>query len=337
MTQARPDARAGPRATICKSHHAGRRYGRLRRISADNHPLVFLQSGRWNRFGADTRVPNPLLQELCCLLGQPVAGNPTQFMMEKVLARHGLDWRYLSFEVPPESLGDAVRGIKALGFRGANIARPHTMAVTEFLDRLSPTAAAVGAVNCLVREGEQLVGENTDGKGFMQSLVGVFDPAGKQVVMLGAGGAARAIGVELALAGAARISVVNRTPQRGLALTELIAQQGGTHSDFVPWTDKYAVPAEVDLLVQATSIGMNDPEARMPLSFKKARPELVAAELVFNPADTPFLELARKHGCRVLDGLGMVVHQGAACFKLWTGIDPDTTVMREAAEEFLSL
>lgn len=282
-------------------------------------------------------MPNPLLQELCCLLGQPVAGNPTQFMMEKVLARHGLDWRYLSFEVPPEALGDAVRGIKALGFRGANVARPHTMAVCEFVDRLGPAAAAIGAVNCLVRDGELLVGENTDGKGFMQSLVGVFDPAGKQVAILGAGGAARAIAVELAQAGAARISVVNRTPERGLALVELLQQHAGVAVDYVPWTGKYAVPAETDLLVQATSIGMNDPEARLPVSFKKARPEMVAADVVFNPAETPLLELARKHGCRVLDGLGMVVHQGAICFKLWTGLDPDTTVMREAAEEFLSL
>ena len=102
-------------------------------------------------------------------------------------------------------------------------------------------------------------------------------------------------------------------------------------------TDKYQVPPEADLLVQATSIGMNDPEARVPVNFKRAKPELVAAELVFNPAETPFLELARKHGCRVLDGLGMMVQQGALCFKLWTGLDPDTTVMREAAEEFLSL
>jgi shikimate dehydrogenase len=211
------------------------------------------------------------------------------------------------------------------------------MAVTEYLDRLSPAAAAIGVVNCLIRDGDQLVGENTDGKGFLQSLVGLCDPAGKQVAILGAGGAARAIAVELALAGAARISVVNRTPEHGLALSELIAQHAGTQSDFVLWADKYAVPAEIDLLVQATSIGMHDPEARLPVSFKQARPELIAADVVFNPAETPLLELASKHGCRVLDGLGMVVHQGAICFKLWTGIDPDTTVMREAVEEFLSL
>lgn len=282
-------------------------------------------------------MPNPLLQELCCLLGQPVAGNPMQFTMEKVLVRHGLDWRFLSFEVPPESLADAVRGIRALGFRGASIARPHTMAVTELVDRLSPAAAAIGAANCLVRDGEQLVGENTDGPGFVQSLAGVCDPAGKQVVILGAGGAARAIAIELAKAQAAKITIVNRTAERGQALAELVTRQAGTPAAFVPLVDKHQVPPEADLLVQATSIGMNDPEARMPLSFKKAKPDLVAAELVFNPAETPFLELARKHGCRIVDGLGMLVHQAALCFKLWTGLDPDTTVMREAAEEFLSL
>lgn len=282
-------------------------------------------------------MPNPLLPELCCLIGQPVAGNPTQFMMEKVLARHALDWRYLSFEVPPESLGDAVRGLKALGFRGASITRPHTMAVTEYVDRLSATAATVGAVNCLVREDDTLLGENTDGQGFLQSLVGIFDPAGKQVTILGAGGAARAIAVGLARAGAARITVVNRSPERGQALTELVTRAAGITADFQPWSDKYQVPSEVDLLVQATSIGMNDATERMPLSFKRAKQELVAADLVFNPTETRFLEMARQHGCRTLDGLGMMVHQGAIAFKLWTGIEPDTTVMREAAEEFLSL
>lgn len=282
-------------------------------------------------------MPNPFLQDLCCLLGQPVAGNPTQFMMEKVFARHGLDWRYVSFEVTSESLGDAVRGIRALGFRGGNVARPHAVAITEFLDRLSPAATMMGAVNCLVRDGDELVGENTDGKGFIQSLAGVCEPAGKHIALLGAGGAARAIGIELALAGAAHIVVLNRTAEHGQALTELITAHTGVAAEFVLWPGKYEIPAEIEVLVQATSIGLNDPEARVPVSFKRARPGLVAADVVFNPSDTVFLEKAREHGCRVLDGLGMIVHGGALAFKLWTGIDPDTTVMREAVEEFLSL
>ncbi|HEX4150071.1 MAG TPA: shikimate dehydrogenase [Pirellulales bacterium] len=282
-------------------------------------------------------MPNPFLQELCCLLGQPVAGNPTQFMMEKLFARHALDWRYLSFEVPSEALGDAVRGIRALGFRGGNVTKPHTVAVIEYLDRLSTAAEMMGAVNCLVREDELLVGENTDGKGFLQSLAGVCDPAGKYIAVLGAGGAARAIAIELALAGAARILIVNRTPERGKALAELIALHTDAASEFLVWPNRYEIPADIEVLVQATSIGLNDPEARVPVSFRRAGSELVVADVVFNPADTAFLEKARQRGCRVLDGLGMIVNQAAIAFKLWTGIDPDTTVMREAVEEFLSL
>jgi shikimate dehydrogenase len=282
-------------------------------------------------------VPDSFLQDICCLFGQPVAGNPTQYMMEKAFAQAGLDWRYLSFEVPPESLGDAVRGMRAFGFRGGNVTRPHKVAVIEFLDRLSEAAAMMGAVNCIVRDEDELVGENTDGKGFLQSLRGVTDPAGKLVILLGAGGAARAIGVELALAGASKLTIVNRSPERGQALAEMLHQKAGVETEFVPWKDEYQVPADAQVLIQATSIGLNDPDARVPVRFGKISPGLVAADVVFNPPETRFLCEAREHGCTVLDGLGMIVNQGAIGFKLWTGLDPDTTLMREAVEEFLSL
>src|SRR5687768_16946420 len=124
-------------------------------------------------------------------------------MMERAFAHQGLDWRYLTLEVLPEHLGDAVRGLRALGFRGGNITKPHKCEVIQYLDGTSEAAGLMGAVNCIDRDGEKLIGENTDGKGFVQSLRGVTDPAGKRIVILGAGGAARAIAVELALAGAA--------------------------------------------------------------------------------------------------------------------------------------
>src|SRR5690348_1526636 len=122
--------------------------------------------------------PASMLQEICTLFGQPVAGNPTQYMIEKAFAHHGLEWRYLTLEVAPEDLADAVRGMRAMGFRGGNITRPHKVAVVPCLDRLSDAAAMMGAVNCIVREGRELLGENTDGKGFMRSLTCLADPAG---------------------------------------------------------------------------------------------------------------------------------------------------------------
>ena len=131
------------------------------------------------------------LQQLVCCMGQPVAGNPTQFMMQRAFAAAGLDWLYLTFEVSPENLSDAVRGVRTMEFQGANFTIPHKVAVIEHLDRLSETAALMGAVNCAYREDGQLVGDNTDGQGFVESLRSVIDPAGKKVVLLGAGGAAQ--------------------------------------------------------------------------------------------------------------------------------------------------
>ncbi len=280
---------------------------------------------------------NPSLQEICSLFGQPVAGNPTQFMIEKAFARHGLEWRYLTLEVAPEDLADAVRGMRAMGFRGGNITKPHKVAVLEYLDRLSDAAALMGAVNCIVREERELVGENTDGKGFMQSLTGVVDPTGKRVVLLGAGGAARAIGVELALAGAAAITVVNRTAERGQELVDLVNQKTKSAATLVVWEDEYEIPAETEVLVNATSIGLNAPEARVPVRFGSAGAGLVAADVIASPPDTRFLQEAKARGAKTLDGLGMIVNQGTIAFRLWTGIEPDKSVMREAVEEFLGL
>ena len=243
---------------------------------------------------------------------------------------------YLSFEVAPEALGDAVRGLRALGFRGANVTTPHQIAVVPHLDRLSDAATQMGAVNCITREGPELLGENTDGKGFLLSLRNVTDPMGKHIVLLGAGGAARAIGVELALAGVRKLTVVNRNAERGQALADLLAKNAGVEIEFVPWEGKYDVPAEAQVIIQATSIGLNDPEADVPVSFKHITPGLVAADVVFTPPETAFLSAAKRHDCTVLDGLGMLVYQAAIAFQLWSGSAPDTTAMRDAAEEFLS-
>ena len=163
-------------------------------------------------------------QELVGLFGKPVDENPTQAMVEAAFAAAGLDWRYLTIEVDPDGLGDAVCGARAMGFRGFNCTIPHKVAVVDHLDRLSQAAALIGAVNCVVRKGDELVGENTDGAGFLAALGRRREPAGLRVVLVGAGGAARAIGVELALAGAASITVVNRSAERGRELARLLGE-----------------------------------------------------------------------------------------------------------------
>jgi shikimate dehydrogenase len=280
-------------------------------------------------------VPKSPLQEICALLGEAVAGNPTQYMMEKLFGHHGLDWRYLTLEVTPENLGDAIRGIRALGFRGANITKPHKVPVLQHLDRLSEAAALIGAVNCITRDGRQLVGENTDGKGFLESLRGVTDPRGKRVVLLGAGGAARAIAVELALAGAAAISVVNRSAERGQSLVDRIKEKTPTPATVLAWDGDFRVPADTDVLVNATSIGLNDASARVPLNLDDAPRAMIVADVIASPPVTRLVRKSQQRGFKTLDGVGMIVNQGAISFKLWTGIDADIQVMREAAEEFV--
>ncbi|HXV32860.1 MAG TPA: shikimate dehydrogenase [Gaiellaceae bacterium] len=269
-------------------------------------------------------------QELVALFGQPVEENPTQAMVEAAFGAAGLDWRYLTIEVAPEGLADAVRGARAMGFRGFNCTIPHKVAVVEHLDRLSHAATLIGAVNTVVRRGDALVGENTDGAGFLAVLRSRRDPAGMRAVILGAGGAARAIAVELALAGAASLTVVNRGAGRGRELGALLAGLVGELS-VVELGGGFRVAAETDLVVNATSIGLfPDVEAEVTLDLAEVAGRALVADVIPNPPETRFLREAASLGCETLDGLEMLVEQGRIGFRLWTGAEPDPAVMREA-------
>lgn len=273
-------------------------------------------------------------QELTGVFGHPVAENPSQAMVEAAYRHHGLDWRYLTLEVRPEDLGAAVKGARAMGFAGFNCTIPHKVAVIEHLDGLGESAEVMGAVNCVVRRGDRLIGENTDGKGFVASLRPLVDPSGKRLVMFGAGGAARAIGVEMALAGASHITVVNRSRERGESLVALLRERLGIETEFVPWEGDYAVPAGTDIVVNATSIGLYpEVDARLNLDPESLRPEMVVADVIPNPPRTRLVRDAEARGCRVIDGLGMLVAQGVIGIEFWTGTTPDPAAMRRALEE----
>jgi shikimate dehydrogenase len=277
------------------------------------------------------------LHALVGSMSQGAAGNPTVAMIEAAFAHHGLHWRYINMEVTPEDLATAVRGAKAMGFRGFNCSLPHKVTVIPHLDGLGESAAAMGAVNCVVRRGNQLIGENTDGKGFLRSLQSLQDPRGKSVVLFGAGGAARAIAVELALAGTRKITVVNRDQNRGAELTNLLRERLHIEAELVIWKGDYTVPADTDVVINGTSIGLYDPEARIPLDTASLRPGMVVADVIFNPVRTRLLADAAARGCRPLDGLGMLVNQGIICVHYWTGIEPDAAVMRAALEAAMGL
>ncbi len=277
------------------------------------------------------------LHELVGSMSQGAAGNPTVAMIEAAFAHHNLHWRYVNMEVTPADLGVAVRGARALGFRGFNCSLPHKVAVIQHLDGLGESAAVMGAVNCVVRRGEKLIGENTDGKGFLKSLASAIDPKGKSVVLFGAGGAARAIAVELGLAGTKRITVVNRSEPRGAELVGLLRDKLKLDAELVVWRGDYAVPAGTDIVINGTSIGLYAPEARLALDLASLKPGMVVADVVFNPVRTRFIDDAAAHGCHALDGLGMLVNQGVVGIQYWTGIDPDAAVMRKALESAMGV
>lgn len=261
-------------------------------------------------------------------------------MQEAAFAELGLNWRYLTVEVPSARLRDAISGMRAFGMRGANLTIPHKVAVMEHLDEIAPDAALIGAVNTVRREGDRLIGENTDGKGFLRGVrsdAGV-DPRGRRVVVLGAGGAARAILTELALAGASDLLVVNRSTRRGEEMTADLAAKTGAPIRFQPWVGPYTVPEDADLLVNATSIGLYpDVDAMPPVDLRGARSSLLVCDVVFNPPETRLLAAARTRGLRVLDGLAMLVYQGVIGFELWTGRKAPEAVMTRALRTALEI
>ena len=273
------------------------------------------------------------LSELTGCFAMPAAENPTVAIIEAAYRHHGLDWRYINCEVTPERLGDAVRGARAMGWRGFNCSIPHKLAVIEHIDGLGESAAIIGAVNCVVARDGRLVGENTDGKGFVESLKEVATIEGAKLVLLGAGGAARAIAVEAALAGAAEITVVNRSPGPGELLAELVSEKTAARARFLPWDGPVQAPKGTVILVNATSIGLY-PDSSVPqVAFDTLDLGAVVADVIPNPRDTPFLARAREHGCRTLDGHGMLVNQGITGIEYWTGLRVDGAVMRAKLAE----
>lgn len=278
--------------------------------------------------------------ELVGVLGDPVAENPTGVMQEAAFRAAGLNWRYLTIQVKPDDLADAIRGVRAFGMRGVNLTIPHKIEVMQYLDEIAPDAEKIGAVNTVRRVGDHLIGENTDGKGFLRGLQvdAHFNPAGKRVLVLGAGGASRAVSTELALAGAAELIVVNRTPKRGEEMVNDVRYRTNAVISLLPWDETCVVPPDVDLLVNATSIGLYPNVEAMPdVNLERARDDLLVCDVVFNPPETRFLRAARERGLPTLDGLSMLVYQGVIAFELWTGRDAPEAVMKAALRQALGL
>jgi shikimate dehydrogenase len=262
------------------------------------------------------------------VIGDPVAHSLSPLLHNTAFDALGLDWVSVGFPVPAGSAPQAVAGMRALGIAGLSVTMPHKGAVAGLVDRLTASADRLGAVNCVAREGGDLVGDNTDGPGFLASLRrgAAFDPAGRRCVVAGAGGAARAVVLALAGAGAAEVVVVNRTPERAAAAAALAGDRGrvGAPED----------AAGADLVVDATPAGMEGTTAvGAPAVVDPALlgPGQLAVDLVYHPLTTPWLSAAADRGAVVLGGLGMLVHQAAAQVERWTGRTAPVDAMWQAA------
>lgn len=272
--------------------------------------------------------------ELTGCFGDPIDGNPTGVMEEAAFAACNLNWRYMTLKVKAEDLEAAFAGCKAMNFNGLNLTMPHKRNIIPLLDGLTQAAEIIGAVNTvLVRDGKY-IGENTDGKGFVTALkMSGAELDGKNVTILGAGGAARAIGVECALAGAKKITIINRTEKNGMELAQLIGEKTPAESLYLPWTPKVAVPEGTDILINGTCVGLHPNGHEKPdIDYDSIKANMVVSDVVFNPVDPLFLQEARTRGAKTVSGIGMLVQQGALNFTSWTGVEAPVDVMYKALE-----
>ena len=273
--------------------------------------------------------------ELTGVFGDPVDDNPTGVVEEAAFAAKNLNYRYLTIKVLPEDLGKAMDSVKIFGMKGINLTMPHKIKVLPYLDELSPAAEIIGAVNTVIQKEGKLFGENTDGKGFVTALKNSGETLDKKnVTILGAGGAARAIAVECALNRAAHINIINRSIEKGEELASLIQMKTDSSAKYLNWKSNMAIPSDTDILINATSIGVSPNVTDKPdIDYTTITPEMCVCDVIFNPAETIFLKTAAENGAKTITGLGMLVQQAALNFTLWTGVEAPVDVMEDALKK----
>lgn len=254
-------------------------------------------------------------------------------MHDQWFKENHLDATYIPIEVSAERLGTAVESLRLLGASGWNVTIPHKTSIIPFLDGLDPMASKMGAVNTVVRnEKGELIGYNTDGLGFVRSLEEEIGPKEKNrpLLVIGAGGAARGIVHALTESGYGHITIANRTIDKAKMLIDEIGQ-----GEVLSLSEAESLLSQFPIIIQTTSAGMKTGHAELPLSLNHLQSGSIAADIVYNPLETPFLRMASEKGGRTVSGVGMFVHQGALAFSYWTGIEPDTLSMKQNVTEHL--
>jgi shikimate dehydrogenase len=277
-------------------------------------------------------MTSPALQEVVALLGCPAAGNPAQYLFERMITAAGLDWQFVTLDVQPERIAEAIAGVSAMGFRGCLLAGPLRAAALSTVASASPAATFAGAVSLFERQPTGPAGHMTDGRGVLEALRSHIDPAGATVLIVGAGAAARAAALELSLARAAEIIVCDRTPERAAALVDMLTAMAAAPASALPWEATIAIPERVGIVVSAVPADGQKPV--VPLAG--LRPDLVVADLALVSQPAPLVTAARGAGACVIDGLEIHCERTAIDFHTLTGLETDTEMLRDALDEFFS-
>ncbi|TVP85042.1 MAG: shikimate dehydrogenase [Alkalicoccus sp.] len=269
------------------------------------------------------------------VIGNPVAHSLSPMMHTAAYRETGISAAYVPFHVKNDGLADAVRGIRGLGLAGINVTVPHKITVMEYLDELDETAELIGAVNTIAhdRKENKLIGYNTDGEGYLRSLrPRMRKPLSEtRVLLLGAGGAGRAVAVTLARKGVRQLTIANRT----LSSAEALAEECGEGVRALSLETAQASLMEFDIVINSTSVGMTPNTGQMPISLEKLSGRTLVSDLIYTPWKTRFLREADKKGAETMNGAGMFVHQGAMAFEIWTGIQAPVKVMERIVVEKL--
>ncbi len=270
------------------------------------------------------------------MLGHPVAENPIDRLFDAVYAHYGLPWQFWKNDIATDAdLALAVKALVPLGYRGMAITVPYKVAVIPLLDEVDDEVTAIGAANYVTIENGRLIGHNNDGKGVVKAIEKVTPLAGQRVVMLGAGGAGRAMAVELAWAGAAHLTLVTRRQEQGEEVAATVTRASGVPAVWQSWQGKVAVPAGTTLLMNATHLGCAPELEEVPLQWSTVAPACTVVDVITNPRITPFLASAHERGCAVVDGVEMLVQLAMQIFQRWTGITPEEAVFQQAVAEAL--
>ncbi|WP_374088501.1 shikimate dehydrogenase [Methylomicrobium lacus] len=278
----------------------------------------------------------PPQKQMTTMLGHPVAENPIDRMFDEVYAHYGLHWQFWKCDVTSENnIPAAVAGVRALGFAGACITVPYKVVSIPHLDEIDEDVKAIGAVNYMTIKDGRLIGHNNDGKGVVKAIQKVTPIAGKRVVMLGAGGAGRAMAVELAWAGASHLTLITRREAQGTEVAQTVTRASGVPAEWVQWSGEVCVPEGTDILMNATHLGAAPQLEPVPVNWGTVSKSTTVVDVITNPRITPFLNASRDMGCPIVNGVEMLVQLAMQIFEAWTGIKPDEAVFQRAVAKAL--